>query len=133
MPLNPNSLQGMSVYFDREHQEIAMELISCETPASMPLWYLVTFSMVAFFSCILFVIAVSIGIYEWRAGRCCCCRRTVALASQASTGPASSEFATVQATLTPGIDGGYGATGKIEQAKPIFDEDDDDGETVEFA
>ena len=129
----------MSVYFDREHKEIAMAPFSCQNPDNVPLWYLVTFSMVAVFSCILFVIAVSIGIYEWRAGRCCCCSRTVALASQASTGPASAEFATVQATLTPGIEGGYGATGKIEQAKPIFDDDDDgdddgdgagDGETV---
>merc|ERR1712124_81613 len=120
-------MQGMSVYFDREHKEIAMAPLSCETPDSMPLWYLVTFSMVALFSCILFVIAVSIGIYEWRAGRCCCCSRTAPLASQASTGPASAEFATVQATLTPGIEGGYGATCKIEQAKPIFDDDDDDG------
>ena len=127
----------MSIFFDRERQEIAMAPRSCPVADNVPLWYLFTFSIVAFFACILFIVTASIGIYEWRAGRCCCCRQDAGLASESTTSPAGAEFATVQATLTPGIEGGYGAMNKIEQAKPIFDDDDDDdnddSESVESA
>ena len=123
-------LQGMSVVFDREHKEVAMKAIQCNSSDdNEPVWAIFIFVSVAFFSVTLCVVAIAVGVCEWRANRCRCRRHQNTHLQSGAQSP-TPEFTKVEASFTPAIEGGYGAMDKIEQAAPISDSDNESPESA---
>ena len=105
--------------FDRGRKEVAMNYLECPPPDAEPVWFLFIFGTVAFLSFTMCIVAVAIGIYEWRANRCCC-RRYQEMEPSPSANP---DFTKVEASF--GSLEGYGTMNNIEQALPIVDDDDE--------